>query len=266
MSMLAVVAYGAVWPLILERLGAPVPRDSVRIFLQSQLGKYLPGSVWHYAGRVGLARARGVAARLTLTSIGIEVAASALAAGLVGLFVLPWALAIPLTLALGALTVLASRRPGGSARRLLSPALRAAGRVTRVPEDELAPALRALPATAALYVPVWVLYGIAFWLTGRALFPVGAGDLVFFTAAFALGWLAGMIAVFAPGGIGVREAVLVALLSPRIGPTEAMVVAGASRVVLTAADLLGAAVAFALSSRTRGDSPTEVDHGRAHAS
>ena len=111
-SLVAVVAYGSVWPYILRRIGAPVPRDSIRLFLQSQLGKYLPGSVWHYAGARRARALSGVGAvRSTLVSLGVEVGASALAAAIVGLFVLPLALAIPLAVAAaGVVAILASRQ------------------------------------------------------------------------------------------------------------------------------------------------------------
>lgn len=267
LSLIAVVSYGAVWPMILKRIGAPVPKHSVRIFLQSQLGKYIPGSVWHYAGRVGLAKARGVAVRLTLVSLGVEVGASTLAAGLVGLFVLPPAAAVPLV-TLGALLVGVGFGRRAGARRFLELVLWVAERVVRVPPAEMAPALRAVPVTTALYVPVWALYGAAFWLTGRALFPIPASDLLYFTATFALAWIAGMVVVFAPGGIGVREAVLVGLLAPRIGQTEAIVVAAASRILLTGADLAGGGVALALerlAPRTVS-LPTEVEGGPARPS
>lgn len=273
LSLVAVIAYGAVWPRILRRIGAPVPRHALRLFLQSQLGKYVPGSVWHYAGRVGLAKAHGVPVRLTVVSLGVEVAASTVAAGLVGLFVLPWIFGLPLAMALAVLVVILGVGVPRGARRLLDPvvdaALWVAERVVRVPPAEMAPAVRAVPATTALYIPVWALYGIAFWLTGRALFPIPTGDLLYFTGAFALGWIAGMVVVFAPGGIGVREAVLVALLGPRIGHSEAIVVAGASRILLTGADLAGGGGALALSSlRSRGavSLSTEVGSGPAQPS
>jgi hypothetical protein len=245
-SLVAVLAYGSVWPVILGRIGAVAPCDSLRLFLQSQLGKYMPGSVWHYAGRIGLAKSRGVAVRSTMVSLGIEVIASALAALIVGLLVFPLVVALPVGLTV-ALLVAVPRLASGSSERLFAPLIRLASRIIPVPVADLRPALRASPSVTLLYVPVWALYGIAFWLTARALFPIPTGDIVFFTGAFALGWLAGMIVVFAPGGIGVREAVLVGLLGPRIGHTDAIVVAGASRILFTASDLVGGAAALALS-------------------
>ena len=48
------------------------------------------------------------------------------------------------------------------------------------------------------------------------------------------------VAIYAPGGIGVREAVLVGLLRGKIGSGDALLIAAASRAVLTLVDLVGA--------------------------
>src|SRR5436190_915077 len=77
------------------------------------------------------------------------------------------------------------------------------------------------------------LVGLSFWLTARALVPVPLEDLGFYTGVFAIASLAGLFAFFAPVGLGVREAVLVALLRPRLGTADALLVAAASRGVLT---------------------------------
>ena len=72
-----------------------------------------------------------------------------------------------------------------------------------------------------------------------------------YMGTFAVAWLAGLLAIYAPGGLGVREAVLVALLHGRIGAADALVVAAASRLVLVLADVLLAAVSTA-ALRRRG--------------
>jgi glycosyltransferase 2 family protein len=245
-SLAAVVAYGSVWPVILRHIGARVPHDAVRLFFQSQLGKYVPGSVWQYAGRVGLAKARGVPARLTMISVGVEVAASAIAAALVGVLVLPLAIALPLLLVLAVVAAAVWLSRARPPRRLVRGVSRAVRRVVPLAPADLAVALRATPGVTIVYVPVWAAYGVALWLTARSFTPIPATDVLYCSGTFALGWLAGMAAVFAPSGIGVREAVLVALLGPRIGHTDALVVAAMSRILLTAADLAGAGAGLAL--------------------
>jgi uncharacterized membrane protein YbhN (UPF0104 family) len=58
------------------------------------------------------------------------------------------------------------------------------------------------------------------------------------TGAFALAYTAGLLALFAPGGILVREGVLVALLSPSLGAGPALAIGLGSRLILTLVELV----------------------------
>jgi uncharacterized membrane protein YbhN (UPF0104 family) len=98
---------------------------------------------------------------------------------------------------------------------------------------------------------VWGIYGVAFWTTGRALFAIPASDIPRYIGVFALAWLAGVVAFFAPGGIGVREAVIAALLTSRLGPADAIVLAATSRIVLSAIDIVAAAASFGVPALRR---------------
>lgn len=215
----ATVGTALVWLIILETLGVRTQRRWAGIFLQAQLGKYIPGSVWQYAGRAAVARAHGIPVRPVGISLPVEFVASGMAAGSMAAFLLGWwgaAVLAPLAL----LLIAAQQR----ARPLRPSALAA---------------IRAM----LLYLPVWVLLGVSFWLCAHALVSVSARDVAFYTGAFAVAWVAGLLAFYAPGGLGVREAVLVALLSSRIGAADALVIAAASRLILVIVDvgLAGAA-------------------------
>ena len=48
----------------------------------------------------------------------------------------------------------------------------------------------------------------------------------------------GVAVIFVPSGIGVREGVIVALMSSVISPEEALLAAGATRAIATLADLV----------------------------
>jgi hypothetical protein len=155
-------------------------------------------------------------------SLPIEFVASAVAAGATGAFLLGWWGAA--IVAAAALILLAAERPA---------------RVRALP----------LPTTiraTLLYVPVWLLLGVSFWLCARGLVAVPASDLALYMGTFAVAWLAGLVAVYAPGGLGVREAVIVALLSGHIGAADALVVAAASRLILILVDVALAGMATAM--------------------
>jgi glycosyltransferase 2 family protein len=219
-------ASGLIWLVILDALGAHPELRWSALFFKAQLGKYIPGSIWQYAGRAAGARAYGIPGRLVAKSLPIEFAASATAAGSTAGFLLGW---------WGGLILAAVGTPlilGMTIARNL-PATFAAIRAT------------------LLYVPVWLALGASFWLCAWGLVTVPGRDLAFYTAAFAVAWLAGLFAVYAPGGLGVREGVLVALLSSRIGAADALVVAAASRLMLILADVVLAGVAAAATRRDR---------------
>jgi uncharacterized membrane protein YbhN (UPF0104 family) len=99
-----------------------------------------------------------------------------------------------------------------------------------------------------LVVP-WVLYGVAFRLLALGLLgtPAGSsGSWGFYIAAFTGSYVAGVIAVFAPAGLLVREAALIGLLSPLLGSGDAVILAAASRIWLTALEVLAALFVLAL--------------------
>jgi glycosyltransferase 2 family protein len=220
-------AGGLIWLAILRDLGVHTQRRWLGLFFQAQLGKYIPGSVWQYAGRAAVARAQGIPVRPVAVSLPIEFLAAAVAGGATGAFLLGWWGAAIVGAAV--IVLLLIERP-------------ARIRAVAVPTT-----IRA----TILFVPVWLLLGASFWLCARGLVDAPATDLAFYMGAFAIAWLAGLLAVYAPGGLGVREAVLVAFLHGRIGAGDALVVAAASRLILIAVDLALAGISTAVMRRAR---------------
>lgn len=256
-SVAAVSAYGFVWLYLLRRLGTRAPLAWITIFFKSQLGKYLPGSVWQYAGRVGLAHNRGVPIQRGVVSVVAEIGYSAVAAGAAASLILGWAVAAAVFLGLAGLLALGFALRGRVAGLVLqAPADRGNGRLDRT---SVLAGLRAGPAAVVLYLVVWGIYGIAFWTTGRALFAIPASDIPRYIGVFALAWLAGLVAFFAPGGIGVREAVIAALLTSGLGQADAIVLAATSRIVLSAIDIVAGAASFGVPAlRRREARPVEA--------
>jgi uncharacterized membrane protein YbhN (UPF0104 family) len=216
----AIVGSAFIWVDILRRLGAVPQRGWAGIFLQAQLGKYVPGSLWQYAGRTGLARAYGLPMRLVAKSLPIELCATTYAAASFSTLLLGWWGVLGTVALLGAAWYAGSRLRGD--RR----GVRTAARVT------------------VLYAAMWPFMGASFWLTARAFVHVPFGDLPVYIGTFAAAWVVGLLAIYAPAGLGVREAVIVGLLRGKIGSADALVVAAASRAVFTLVDLLAAGVAI----------------------
>lgn len=88
--------------------------------------------------------------------------------------------------------------------------------------------IRALLGVAPWFAATWVFWGLGFWALGRSILqePVSVGSMSIFPAAGAVG----ILSVFAPGGIGIREGISVGMLSSAgCAMRDAITLATASR-------------------------------------
>ncbi len=178
--------------------------QAVAIYGPGTIAKYLPGSVFQYASRHVMGRGQGLAhgamAHASLVEAALHVAvALALAAGL---------------LARGGLWVPILFAGVGGALALPS---------TR-------PLVRSL-ALQLLFFAAFALIVVALGSLGGIADEPGRLAGYFFVA-----WVAGFLVPIAPGGIGVREAVLMALAGPVEGAGAAAMLALLARLVGIAGD------------------------------
>lgn len=239
-------AWMLAWRRLLAGLGSPLPpRAAVRIYFVSQLGKYIPGSVWALVAQMEMAkehrvpRERGASA--ALLSMATTIAGGCAVAAVTLPLTSPAATRHYWWLLILAPVFVALLHP-----RIVTFTLNRALRLARRPPLARTAGPGTMAAALAWTVLGWFLFGTHAWLLVRA-----AGGHGFFlaTGAYALAFTAGFLVVIAPGGVGVREAALTAALAPVLPAGAALVVALVSRVVLTAADLAWAGAAVLLGGR-----------------
>jgi glycosyltransferase 2 family protein len=232
-----------VWRSILAGAGEHLPYGpAARIWTVSNLGKYVPGKVWQMSAMALMAREQGVsgvaAAGSSVLSQLVTLVTGLAVTVMTGAGVLPdrrAAIAAALV-SLVALAVMPVGLPIGE--RLLR---RVTGRDVTFPR--LAP--RAFVVAVVGSTLGWLLLGTAFHLLGRGL---GVVDLPLpaSIAAFVGSYLAGFLALFSPGGVGVREGTMQGMLRGLGVPEgEALVLVVASRLWLTVLEILPALVFIA---------------------
>ncbi|WP_062304064.1 lysylphosphatidylglycerol synthase transmembrane domain-containing protein [Demequina subtropica] len=243
------------WRAVMRSIGltATVP-EAMRVFLLSQVGKYVPGSVWPVLAQAEFARDHGVSRPRAMTgsivAMVVGVVTSAVV-GAVGLLVaVPDALATYWWVLVVAAALAAMLVPSVLAR-----VVALAFRVTRRTEEPARIGGRALLVSAAWSALMWVVLGVHAWLLLRELAP-GAG-LAVATGAFAFAWLVGFLVVIAPAGAGAREVALALALGPVATPAQALSLALVSRFVMTAADAIGLGIGIAIGARGRAAAPRE---------
>jgi glycosyltransferase 2 family protein len=258
-ALLSVLAAMAItmqsWRVLLAGLGSPLPaRAASRIMFIGQLGKYLPGSVWPVLAQMELGNAYQVPRHRSASASVLAMVVSLLSGLLAALVTLPvvagatayrWAFALVPVL-------LACLHP-----RVLNAVLGRLLRLVRRPPLEQPLTGRVMAAALAWSFSSWVLYGLQIWLLATRLGAPAGSTALLAIGGFAFAWSVGFVVVFAPAGAGVRDVLLVAILSPVLGAGSATAVALMSRGLMTAGDLLTAAVAAASSRppRPRGGLP-----------
>lgn len=213
------------WIGLIEHLsGRRVPKAAaLELYLDSQLARYTPGKVGLPAVRMAGAEKLGVSARLVGTSIFVELLSWLALGGAVGFGLVLCGASAPdgllataghfAGLALGAaglgvvlLLVVDRARLPGAVRRLLL--LEGSG--------PLVP-----PSVPLAHVLHWLAWGLHAGLLARAL---GASLPVAVTAGGVLcvAIVVGFLALFAPAGAGVREAMIGVGVAPLLGAPAAV--------------------------------------------
>jgi hypothetical protein len=224
--------------------------QALRVFFVSNLARYVPGAVWQFAGLAALTAAAGaspVAASVGVLMQQLVLLATGFALVLSGApHVLgAWTQELD-TLSQAALAVILTAALIVVGPHALPAARRLAERFIKRPVPLPTPP----PGAFALYVIRsalgWVAYGTAFWLFGISLYGSDAPHFWLAATSYLTSYLLGLLAVFAPAGLVVREGAIVLALSPTIGAERALVLAVASRLWLVAVEICGALTVVAV--------------------
>ena len=250
----AEVTYSLSWPATLRRMGHEVAtRAGAAAFLVAQTTKFVPGGVWLPLGRVGTADRlqvpkREATAGWTLET-SITVAATVLIIGATG--AASHLLFDDVGPALRTLEVVGAI-VGAAAAVVVG--RKAAARVARRP---------LLDGTDVAVLLVWHLVVWLGYASATGLVTVALNGPFWPTiGAFTIGWLAGFVVVGAPAGLGVREAVTTAALTPSAGATTALAVSVGSRAIWTVVSIALAGIAVpTLRATTRAADPEAGDTG-----
>lgn len=238
-----------VWRSLLADLGAPLPlRVASRIFFVSQLGKYLPGSVWSIATQMELGRehkvprrvgfATGVLALVLTAAVGLPLAAVTLPFAAPSVLGKYWwgMLFIPVFL-----VVLYPR--------VLGPLLNFGFRIIRQPALPKLPSLGGMARAAGWQALVSVFFGLHAWILLLALHAPAGRALLAAIGGYALAYALGLLAIPLPAGSGVRDVALGVAFAAVVPAPAAAAVAIVSRVALTVIDLSLAGGQYALTRR-----------------
>lgn len=241
---------GWCWHLILKGAGQAELSffRSLSIVCVTQIAKYVPGNIAHHVGRVVLAKRNGIGMNATLFSMFMETLWLITVAAMIALVALwfvggrlfnkipqaPewWVLA---GLAAGAILVLLI------GHRLFERATRWWAERTGVEIRSIKmPPLRTFWSVGLLYALNFLILGLVLQIIATQVFDARGGDILMLSGVFAVAWIVGFVTPGAPAGLGIREVILMAALTPVYDNETAVGIAAVLRVVT----VLGDGVAF----------------------
>ena len=211
----------------------PTYPEILGVYGLSSLGKYLPGGIWHFVGRFGVYKMNGLSAKASTRAMVLEniwLLSSALATGVIGVFLFRFDLianllnipdenwlAVTLTMVILALWIIALIIVHKIMQKYTSRQIPNVVRVTLIG------------------LLLWTFIGGSFFAMFEE-FSFSSAPL--FIGGYAVSWAVGYIAVFAPGGLGVREAVLAFVFSSITAVELIAVYAAMNRIIWVIAEVL----------------------------
>lgn len=218
--------------LVRELTGVSTFRG-ILIYLRSGIGKYTPGGALTFAIQYRMLQKEGAKTLLLLKVFVGTALAACLAALLLGLFsaeillnLNPLVLTVPVALLSSILLGLACQWKEWP---LFFRHLDSLG----VPPPVV------FSSTVIIMLFAWILTGLHLPILGWHT----DASVVFLVSAYAFSAIAGIIFSVLPGAFGVRDGALLIVLTAKIEPADAMMIAIQSRVLVVAGDVVGSLVA-----------------------
>lgn len=237
------------WAILFQRIFFKLEanlslKKTFKVLYISNLGRYIPGKVWQLVAMYYLLERENIGKLKTtsgiiwsniftnLSAILIGVSAIALSKYEISLY------SITFLLGLFAAIFLVIQPPVIDA--LINYILKKLKRT----QIKVSLSLFTIVSFIFFYAIVWGLCGSAFFLLTKSVAEIDIKLLPLFIGFFASSYVVGYIALFAPGGLGVREGVLAYMLSYYVPLPVASLIAVVSRIWLTLGELACVGIAW----------------------
>jgi len=209
--------------------------DSILINSATRVAKYIPGGVWFATAKALVAERFAIPKLTTFTSMIVDLgfllsgacvllAVTVIQNHMLGFFVAVSCVLIAPVAAILTLKVLRRVWPN---------------RVSRIQ-----PTYVRLLLLSCLYVVTWAIQTVALYFLVVSFYPTGLWALPSMASAWSISWMVGLIAPFAPGGLGVREALFTQMLSSTFPVAICGLIAIVSRFWLILCELISSVVAW----------------------
>jgi glycosyltransferase 2 family protein len=223
--------------------------QTFRVINITNIGRYLPGKLWSVVGLIFYTSEYGINKKqTTLAVITNEVAgkASGLVLGICYFFFsdsLKGYLPAMIILLVGCMIVI---HPW-----VLDKIINTGLRIFKKQTIEIEFSYWSILKFVLIFIISWLLHSLAFYVLVNSMAPLGSVNLIKFATILPLCWVIGYIILLAPGGLGVREAMLVVMLGEFLPKEVALAIAVIQRLWFTAVEGINVLMALAIPAKTK---------------
>jgi hypothetical protein len=248
---IAIASAVYIYQIVFRKLvGAEITyAQTFRVINITNIGRYLPGKLWSVVGLIYYTSEYGINKKqTTLAVITNEVAgkASALILGLCYFFfadTLKGYLPAMVGLLIACLVVI---HPW-----VLDKVINTGFRILKKQTIEIAFGYWTILKFVLIFIVSWLLHSLAFYVLVNAITPIGSVNIFKFATILPLCWVIGYIILLAPGGLGVREAMLVVMLGEFLPQEVALAIAIIQRIWFTVVEGINILMALAIPAPTK---------------
>lgn len=218
--------------------------EAITSYLYSILGKYIPGKVFMLAARIPGYEKEGIPMRKVTVCFFLENICTLLGAAflfLISLFFFPNDLLKDyMWLTIGFIVIFfICINP-----KIINFFLRILGKLMKKDDMEIPFTYRQMIQVVLLFILNWLIVGIGFYMLVCSIYPVPVSQMLYAGGIFGLSAIIGILSIFAPSGIGVREGILVAGLILIMPSEYAVIISIISRLWATIAELILILIAY----------------------
>ena len=218
--------------------------NAVSSYLYSILGKYIPGKVFMLAARMPAYQKEGVPLRKVTVCFFIENICTLLGAAflaLISLFFFPNDLLQDYAMIITCFVIVffICINP-----KVINFFLKHLGRLIKKKDMEISMTYGQMVKVVLLFIANWFVVGVGFYMLVCSIYPIPFEQMLFTGGIFGLSAIIGIISIFAPAGLGVREGILIAGLLLIMSHEYAVIISVVSRLWGTVSELILILIAF----------------------
>jgi glycosyltransferase 2 family protein len=225
-----------IWQYLLKQMNFKIKTTKIfQIFFSSLIGRYVPGKITLFLARVYMCKKAGIEEKTAFTSIIIDTALFTLSGIILFLITIPFFTKLPSWLLFSSISI-AIITIFLSHPKIITKIINFGLKIIKKEPIKIKIKYSQILFILIFHTVRWFIQGIAIYLFAKSIIEIPSELFIVIPGIFSISIVLGMVILIAPGGLGIREGLIVLLLTPFISAGPAIMLSLTSRILLTVSE------------------------------